>query len=109
MQVHIGIAANSSQDQDVECETIKSVDKRKGTRMKNSKVTKSTGYQQKVESYAILVGEEAAELSYPSIPVAKYDFLSTQTRSGATITDYKDASVTTEYIDLECDSEKDSR
>ncbi|EYU43539.1 hypothetical protein MIMGU_mgv1a020299mg, partial [Erythranthe guttata] len=63
----------------------------------------------KGDSNPILVGEKAAGLTHPSIPVAKYDSPSTRIRSGFTLTDDKDASVCTEYIDLECDSEKDSR
>ncbi|KAL6509859.1 hypothetical protein OROGR_022347 [Orobanche gracilis] len=46
----------------------------------------------------------------PSVPVVKYDSPSAQTRSGvSTVKDGKSASGCKEYIDLECDSDKDSR
>ncbi|KAL7116480.1 hypothetical protein ACP275_03G007400 [Erythranthe tilingii] len=110
VKVHTGIAANPSLDQKEECEIIELVDKGNVTKKKhNNKVTKSTSYQKKGDSNPILVGEKAAGLTHPSIPVAKYDSPSTRIRSGFTLTDDKDASVCTEYIDLECDSEKGSR
>lgn len=94
----------------MDCENIKSVDKKQGTRKRNNKVTKSSCYQQKVESNDTLVGEKAARLAHPSFPVAKYDSLSAQTRTEVVmLTDDKDASVCCEYINLECDSEKDLR
>ncbi|KAI3465455.1 hypothetical protein Pfo_022118 [Paulownia fortunei] len=110
VKVRVGVAANSSQDLEVDYENIKSVDKKKGMRKTNTKVTKSSRYQQIIEPNDILVGVKAAGLTHPSSPVAKYDSLSAQTRTEVVVlTDDKDASVCGEYIDLECDSEKDSR
>ncbi|KAG8388918.1 hypothetical protein BUALT_Bualt02G0175200 [Buddleja alternifolia] len=106
----VGKASNSSQNLDVDCENIKPVEKKIGTRKKSNKVTKSSRYQQKVESNDILVGEKAAGLIHPAVRGAKYDSLSTQTRTEVVLlTDDKDSSVCREYIDLECDSDKDSR
>ncbi|XP_011100424.1 Fanconi anemia group J protein [Sesamum indicum] len=105
----IGIAAQSSEDLDADCLNIKSVDKKNDTTKKNSKVTKSSRCQQEVGSNENFIGEESARLTHPSVPVTKYNTLSTQTTEVVMLTDDKDASVCTEYIDLECDSEKELR
>ncbi|KAK4390047.1 putative pentatricopeptide repeat-containing protein [Sesamum angolense] len=106
---HIGIAAKSSEDLDADCLNIKSVDKKNDKRKKNNKVTKSSCCQQKVGSNENFIGEKSAQLTHPSVPVTKYDTLSTQTTEVVMLTDDKDARVCREYIDLECDSENELR
>ncbi|KAL6549145.1 hypothetical protein OROHE_008990 [Orobanche hederae] len=117
VKVRIGVPANSSKDLEEECDNIESVDKKKWTR----KVTKFGHHQpkeepidslrmKKEEPIDISEVEKAAGWARPSVPVVKYDSPSAQTRSGvSTVKDGKSASGCKEYIDLECDSDKDSR
>ncbi|KAL0352518.1 UNVERIFIED_CONTAM: Regulator of telomere elongation helicase 1 [Sesamum calycinum] len=100
---HIGIAAKSSEHLDADCLNIKSVDK------KINKVTKSSRCQQKVGSNENFIGEKSAQWTHPSVPVTKYNTLSTQTTEVVMLMDDKDARVCREYIDLECDSENELR
>ncbi|GER37372.1 Brca1 interacting protein helicase 1 brip1 [Striga asiatica] len=98
VKVRIGVAANSSKDLEAESEKIKSVDKKKCTRKKNVKV--------RVPSQQ---PKEPNDISGP-IPVAEYDSLSTHTRSGViTLEDDKNASFCREHIDLDSDSDEESR
>ncbi|PIN10435.1 hypothetical protein CDL12_16972 [Handroanthus impetiginosus] len=104
------MTANPSQDLDVDSENFKTVDKTNETRKKNNKATKISRSQKKVDSNNNLGDEKTAELTHPSVPLAKSNSPSTQTRTEVVmLTDDKDPGVCRECIDLECDSEKDSR
>ncbi|CAI9786498.1 unnamed protein product [Fraxinus pennsylvanica] len=108
-----GTAANSSESTDGNDGNVESVDwKSEATRKENQKVNKSRRYQMKLESNGILRSEKVARLRHPSIPVTKNNSLYKDTKSEVvTQTDEKGASVSVcrEYIDLDCDSDRDSR
>ncbi|KAL2538076.1 RAD3-like DNA-binding helicase protein [Forsythia ovata] len=105
-----GTAANSSENIDVNDGDIKSMDWKNGATLKKNQKVKSSRHQQKLETNILFASEKVARPSYPSIPVTKYHSLCTDTKSDVVmLTDEKDASVCREYIDLDYDSDRDSR
>ncbi|GFP82753.1 fanconi anemia group j protein homolog [Phtheirospermum japonicum] len=110
VKVRFDVLARPPQDLEVKCEKIESVDKKRGTRKNDSNETKFSRHQPKEEPIDISEGEKAVDWACPSIPVAKYESPSTQIKPEViTLKDDKNDSVCREYIDLECDSDKDSR
>ncbi|XP_051139026.1 uncharacterized protein LOC127256855 [Andrographis paniculata] len=101
----IGVAANSSQARDVNCEIINSEDK-KGSRRINDKVVKSQPYKRNMVSN-YFVGE-AARPTNSSVPSTIFDSPSTQTKSEV-LTNDGDANVRGKYIDLDSDPENELR
>lgn len=97
MQVHpdLSKAANSSLDLEIDCVNIKSVDKEKGATKRNIKTTKTSSCPKKVASDDILVSHSP--------------FTSKTRNKVVMLKDDKDAGARQEYIDLDCDSENDSR
>ncbi|CAA3024232.1 Fanconi anemia group J homolog [Olea europaea subsp. europaea] len=108
-----GAATNTSESTDINDGHVESVDwKNEASWKKNQKVNKSCRYQLKLESNGtgVLASEKVARLIHPSIPVTKYSSPYKDTKSEVVmLTDEKGASVCREYIDLDCDSDRDSR
>ncbi|KAL8523702.1 hypothetical protein ACS0TY_013607 [Phlomoides rotata] len=113
VKVHpgISIAANPSQDLEIDCVNIKSVEKKKGATKRNIKTTKSNSCPEKVESDDILVGQTAAGLTHPPCTVKKCcsPFTSKTSNEVVMLKDDKAFGGCQTYIDLDCDSENDSR
>ena len=110
MQLHTGITTTSSQDLVGDSENIKPMDTKMEAKKKNNKVTNSKGYQKKAEVKNASFGEKAARLTQPPLSVSRYDSLSSGTRTEVVIVpDDDDAATCCKYIDIECNSEKQSR
>lgn len=112
MQDRVGKTVNASQKPDVIVEDIASMDQSKGfTRNKNQKVSKPYSCGQKALSYGVLTTEkmpfwssiDCAEKYVPSCTV-------TESEVQASLNNGKVSSRSCqEYIDLDCNFEKDSR
>ncbi|XP_047964909.1 Fanconi anemia group J protein homolog [Salvia hispanica] len=110
VKLHTGITTTSSQDLVGDSENIKPMDTKMEAKKKNNKVTNSKGYQKKAEVKNASFGEKAARLTQPPLSVSRYDSLSSGTRTEVVIVpDDDDAATCCKYIDIECNSEKQSR